>query len=175
METLSILLDLRNFQEQVKKAFGFKNSTELSLYEQIVLVNSKCLRILGLQPWISKVFLDHKNNFFFTLAQNNFENKIVFFIFLQLFFAIFIFYFLGHSWNESIKIRVGNGRMVQFTWSDSYWWMGLNTSQIKVIKVIFSLNFLWLIFTTPQMTNFMFSRLFSNVKNKLTQNKSKTS
>ena len=104
---------------------------------------SNFLQTLGLQPWISKVFLDHKNNFFFTLAQNNFENKIVFFIFLQLFFAIFIFYFLGHSWNESIKIRVGNGRMVQFTWSDSYWWMGLNTSQIKVIKVIFSLNFLW--------------------------------
>ena len=124
-----------------------------------------------------KSFPRSEEQFFFTLAQNSFENKMVFFIFYNCFlqFLFFFIYFLGHSWNESIKIRVGNGRMVQFTWSDSYWWMGLNTSQIKVIKVIFSLNFLWLIFTTPQMTNLMFSRLFSNVKNKLTQNKSKTS
>ena len=42
----SNLLDTRNFQEQVKKAF------------------SKILKILGLQPRISKVFLDQQNNFF---------------------------------------------------------------------------------------------------------------
>ena len=41
-----------------------KNCYDLSLFEQIVLVISKCLQILRLQPWISKVFLDHYNNFF---------------------------------------------------------------------------------------------------------------
>ena len=36
-----------------------KNSSDLSLYEQIFLVISKFLQILGLQPQISKGFLDH--------------------------------------------------------------------------------------------------------------------
>ena len=35
----------------------------------------KILQILGLQPQISKVFLDHKN-IFITVGQNNFCNKI---------------------------------------------------------------------------------------------------
>ena len=50
--------DLRNFQEQVKK--------KLSLFKEIVLVISKILLILGLQPWISKVFPIHKNISFFS-------------------------------------------------------------------------------------------------------------
>ena len=37
---------------------------------------AKILQTLGLQPKISKVFLDHKNNFFLTVGQNNFGNKI---------------------------------------------------------------------------------------------------
>ena len=36
-----------------------KNWSDLSLFEQSVLVISKCLQILVLQPRISKVFLDH--------------------------------------------------------------------------------------------------------------------
>ena len=37
---------------------------------------SKILQILGLQPRISKVFVDHYKNFFLTVGQNNFSNKI---------------------------------------------------------------------------------------------------
>ena len=35
----SNVLDLRNLHEQVKKAFCFKNCTDLSLFKEIVLVN----------------------------------------------------------------------------------------------------------------------------------------
>ena len=39
---------------------------------------SKLLQILGFQPRVSKVFLDHYNNFFSQyIGQNNFGNKIV--------------------------------------------------------------------------------------------------
>ena len=34
------------------------------------------LQILGLQPQISKVFLNHYKHFFLTVGQNNFDNKI---------------------------------------------------------------------------------------------------
>ena len=37
---------------------------------------SKCLQILGLQPWISKVFSWSLEQFFLTIGQNNFGNKI---------------------------------------------------------------------------------------------------
>ena len=56
-------LHLRNLQEQIRKVFWFKNSSDLALFEKIVLVISKKLQILGLQP-PPKVFLNHwKNNF----------------------------------------------------------------------------------------------------------------
>ena len=47
-----------------KHSIYTKTCSVLSLFEQIVLVISKFLQILGLQPRISKVFLDHQNNFF---------------------------------------------------------------------------------------------------------------
>jgi hypothetical protein len=56
---------VRNLQEQVKKIIKFY---DLSLFEEIVLVISKILQILSLQPQISKVFL--------TVDQKNFGNKI---------------------------------------------------------------------------------------------------
>ena len=60
-----IVLDLRNLQEQVKKAFCFKNCTDLSLFEKKnVLLISKSFQILDLQHLIWKVYLDHQNNFF---------------------------------------------------------------------------------------------------------------
>jgi hypothetical protein len=61
-DSCSNLLDLRNLQEQAKKHSVTKNCSDLSLFESIVLVISKCLQILDLQPRISKVFLDHENN-----------------------------------------------------------------------------------------------------------------
>ena len=56
----SNLLYLRNLQEQVKTVLIF----HFALFKQIVVVISKFLQILGLQPRISKVFLDHQNIFF---------------------------------------------------------------------------------------------------------------
>ena len=61
----SDLLDTRNLQEQVKKALCFKNCSELSLIEQIVLV-------------ISKTFSLSIEKFLLTVGQNNFGNKIPF-------------------------------------------------------------------------------------------------
>ena len=50
---------MRNLQEQVKKAFCLPRIIlTLPLFEKIVLVISKFLQILGLQPQISKVFHD---------------------------------------------------------------------------------------------------------------------
>ena len=49
----SNLLYLRNLQERVKKHSVTKNCSDLSLLEQIVLVISKFLQILGLQNTIS--------------------------------------------------------------------------------------------------------------------------
>ena len=47
-----------------KKTSVTKNCSDPSLPEKIVLVISKVLQILGLQPRFSKVFLGHQNNFF---------------------------------------------------------------------------------------------------------------
>ena len=56
---------MRNLQEQVEKAFCVPKIV-LTFYclNELFLVISKCLQILGLQPRFSKVFLDHHNNFF---------------------------------------------------------------------------------------------------------------
>ena len=53
------LLDMWNLQHKLKKHSVTKNSSDLPLIEQIVSVISKNLQIIGLQPRISKVFLDH--------------------------------------------------------------------------------------------------------------------
>ena len=53
------------------------------MFETIFLVISKFFQIMGLQPLISKVFLDEYNNFFLTLGQNNFGNKISLLEFLK--------------------------------------------------------------------------------------------
>ena len=53
----SSLSYLRNLQEQVKKAFW--SCSDLSLFEQIVLVVTKFLQLIGLQPRISKNVLGH--------------------------------------------------------------------------------------------------------------------
>ena len=66
----SNLLAMRNLQEQVKKHSVSK----------IVLVISKFLQILGLQPRISKVFFRSLAQFFLTVGQNNFGYKIPFHI-----------------------------------------------------------------------------------------------
>ena len=46
-------------RNKLKKHSVTKNCSDLSLFEQIVLLISNFLQILGLQPRISKVFLDH--------------------------------------------------------------------------------------------------------------------
>ena len=74
---------MRNLQEQVKKAFCYqKLFSDLSLFELIVLVTSKILQILSLQPRILKVFLNHHSPEHFFLSQyvktilDNFGKKI---------------------------------------------------------------------------------------------------
>ena len=66
---------MRNLLEKVKKHSVTKNCSDLSQFENFVLVISKILQILALQPQISKVFLDHLEQFV-TVGQNNFGNKI---------------------------------------------------------------------------------------------------
>ena len=63
-------------RNKLKKHFVTNNFSDLSLFQQIVLVISKFLQILGLQPRISKVFLGDLEQFFLTVGQNNFWNKI---------------------------------------------------------------------------------------------------
>ena len=80
----SNLLDLRNLQEQVKKHSVSIHCSDLSLFEMIVLVISKFLQILGLQPRISKLFSQSLEQFFLTVGQNNILNKTTFQIFRPL-------------------------------------------------------------------------------------------
>ena len=85
-------LDLRNLQEQVKKAFCYQKLFWPFTAVQIVLVIS-FLQILGIRPRFSKVSLDQYNNFYLTVGQNNFGNKIpktkqFFFKIIYIFFQI---------------------------------------------------------------------------------------
>ena len=65
-------------RNKFKKHSVTKNCSDLSLFEQIVLVISKIWQILSLQPQISKVFYQSIEQFFLTVGQNNFGNKIPF-------------------------------------------------------------------------------------------------
>ena len=56
-------------RNKLKKHSVTKSCSDLSPFEQIVLVTSKILLILGPQPRISKVFLNHQNNFFSQLVR----------------------------------------------------------------------------------------------------------
>ena len=58
-EFAKFLRSLEDFIHTVRKNFGLHTHSEhCALFEQIVRVISKMLQILGLQPQISKVFLD---------------------------------------------------------------------------------------------------------------------
>ena len=71
------ILDLRNLQEQFKKAFCYQKLFCLSVFKQIVLVISKFLQIRGWSREFQKFFrsLEH---FFLTVGQKNFGSKIPF-------------------------------------------------------------------------------------------------
>ena len=73
------VLDLRNLQEQVKKASCFKNCTELSLFEWIGLVVWKMFVILGLST--SKVYPWSLEHFFLRKVRTilEFWNTVRFF------------------------------------------------------------------------------------------------
>ena len=82
------------------------------------LVFSKILQILGLQPPVSKVFLDHKNNCFLTVGQNNFGNKILMFIYLLMHYKIVQTYFhitWNMKWFRSQFISLLSGS-IYLTW-----------------------------------------------------------
>ena len=66
---------MRNLQEQVKKAFVTKNYSDLSLFEQIVLVISKVFTNSRPSASNFKSFSQSLEQFFLTVGQNNFGNK----------------------------------------------------------------------------------------------------
>ena len=55
----------------------FLDNSDLSLFEQIFLMISEFLQIFGLQPQISKVFLDHYIQIFLTVGQKKFGNEVL--------------------------------------------------------------------------------------------------
>ena len=61
---------------QVKKAFCFKNCSDLILFENIVQVIWKFLQILNCQPWICKICSQLLEQFFLTVSQNSFRHKL---------------------------------------------------------------------------------------------------
>ena len=87
----SDILDLRNLQVQVQKAFCFKNWSDLSLFEWILLVISK---ILGLQS-------RSLEQSFLTLGQNNFGNKIPLITQYAIYFQINLCRWMG--WQNDLQ------------------------------------------------------------------------
>ena len=71
---------MRNLQEKVKRSILLPKIllTFHILNKLLYLVISKLLQILGLQTRISKVFSQSLEQFFLTVGQNNFCNKIPF-------------------------------------------------------------------------------------------------
>ena len=72
----SNLLYQRNLQEQVKKHSATKNCSDLSLFKQIVLVISKTFANSQPSALNFKTFSRSLEQFFLTVGQNNFGNKI---------------------------------------------------------------------------------------------------
>ena len=71
---------LETSRNKLKKHSVTKNCSGLSLFEQIVLVISKFLQILGLQSPISKKKSQSLAQFVLTVGQHNFGNKIPFLV-----------------------------------------------------------------------------------------------
>ena len=67
-------------KNKLKKYPVTKNCSDLSLFEQIFLVISKFLQILGLQSPISKKKSQLLAQFVLTVGQHNFGNKIPFLV-----------------------------------------------------------------------------------------------
>ena len=76
----SNLLDMRNLQEQVKKHTVTKNCSDLSLFDQIVLVISK----ISKNSWPSapnfKSFSQSLEQFYLTEGQTNYGKRIPVFL-----------------------------------------------------------------------------------------------
>ena len=70
-----VVRDERNLQKKVKKVFYFKNCSDLSLFEQIVLVASNILQILWPPASNFKSCSQFLEQFFLAVGHNNFENK----------------------------------------------------------------------------------------------------
>ena len=91
-----------------KKHSVTKNCSKLPLFEWIVLVISKFLQILGLQPRISNFFFWSLEQFFPTVGQNNFGNKIP-------------FLFLNNSNWEKNRGENWENRMICFLVNELWW------------------------------------------------------
>ena len=105
-------------RNKLKEHAVTKNYSDLSLFEQIVLVISKCLQILGLQPRISKVFFsitfEHfllTNKMRFQTTSTNFQEwKITLKIRIFAIFGAFLSSDQNLVWMHNLKFK---------SWSDS--------------------------------------------------------
>ena len=91
---------------------------------------SKCLKILGLQPQISKVFLYHSNNFFLTVGQNNFGNKIPLshcFLGRLLFESTFVY-------ECTLEVLGFNMRLNMENWGSVIWYISLLAVYFKSLE-----------------------------------------
>ena len=80
----SNLLDMRNLQEQVKKAFCYQKNSDISLFELNCSSDLKVFQTPNFSRKFQKFFLITRI-FFLTLGQHNFGNKIPNNFFLWLF------------------------------------------------------------------------------------------
>ena len=98
-------------RKKLKKHSVTKNCSDLSLFEQIILVILKLLQILGLQPQISKKISRSLEQFLLTEGQNNFGNKIPIWFF---YFRCSLCYWYHqwspwYCWKNQRKTGYGNG------------------------------------------------------------------
>ena len=88
---------MRNLQEQFKKHSVTKNCSDLSLYQQIVLVmEKKLLRFEAEGQEFANIFLNLKSleQFLLTVGQNNSGNKIPFLVKIKYYYiVVFCMYF----------------------------------------------------------------------------------
>ena len=97
---------LRNIQEQVKKHSVTKNWSDLSRFEQIVLVISKSFANSRPSALNFKRFYRSLEQFFLTVGQYNFGNKIPFLDFHCVSWFGWILFLLSLKYNLSKKLSI---------------------------------------------------------------------
>ena len=97
-----------------KKHSVTKNCSDLSPFEQIVLEISKFLKILGLKPRIWIFFSRSLKQFFLTVGQNNFVNKILLLTVCRLPTSVWAYVPRNHFLNALLKRRLHHADSAHF-------------------------------------------------------------